>query len=189
MKFRCFFYTRSVKFFQYLFLLIERKPRITESFEHFWTSNRCQDNVVCFDRKSFFRYHTTLFWQQLCVIHFPSYSHSHHLIPIGFYMYIETSNPRSKGHKAWLKSKEYTPTLGRCLSFWYHMLGQHIGTLNVLTASNGSRSAPIWSLSGLQGPYWRPARVTIRSSVKHNVSANNFCCQKKKKMARLIFLA
>lgn len=93
-----------------------------------------------------------------------------HLILVGFYMYIETSNPRSKGHKAWLKSKEYTPTRGRCLSFWYHMLGQHIGTLNVLTSSNGSRSAPIWTLSGLQGPYWRPARVTIRSSVKHNVS-------------------
>ena len=52
------------------------------------------------------------------------------------------------------------------------MYGQHIGTLNVLTAVNGSRSAPIWTLSGYQGPYWRPARVTIRSSVKHNVSIN-----------------
>ena len=84
-------------------------------------------------------------------------------------MYIEASNPRSKGHKAWLKSKTYTPTLGRCLSFWYHMYGSDIGTLNVLLYTNGSRSAPIWSLSGNQGGYWRPSRVTITSAVAHNV--------------------
>lgn len=92
----------------------------------------------------------------------------------GFYMYIEASNPRSKGHKAWLKSAEYTPSLGRCLSFWYHMYGTHIHTLNVLMYQNGSRSAPIWSLSGNQGYYWRPSRVTFRSSVRHSVSILNF---------------
>jgi len=84
-------------------------------------------------------------------------------------MYIEASSPRSKGHKAWLKSKTYKPTLGRCLSFWYHMYGSHIGSLNVLIYTNGSRSAPIWTLSGNQGGYWRPARVTIRNSVAHSV--------------------
>lgn len=87
----------------------------------------------------------------------------------GYYMYIEASSPRSKGHKAWLKSKTYTPTLGRCLSFWYHMYGSHIGTLNVLIYTNGSRSAPIWSLSGNQGGFWRPSRVTIKSSVAHSI--------------------
>ena len=85
-------------------------------------------------------------------------------------MYIEASNPRSKGHKAWLKSGEHSATLGRCLSFWYHMYGSHIGTLNVLLYQNGSRSAPIWSLSKNQGGFWRPSRVTIKSSVKHSVS-------------------
>ncbi|XP_057298293.1 MAM and LDL-receptor class A domain-containing protein 2-like isoform X2 [Hydractinia symbiolongicarpus] len=98
----------------------------------------------------------------------PPFDHTYQTAA-GFYMYIEASNPRSKGHKAWLKSAEYTPSLGRCLSFWYHMYGTHIHTLNVLLYQNGSRSAPIWSLSGNQGYYWRPSRVTFRSSVRHSI--------------------
>ena len=85
-------------------------------------------------------------------------------------MYIEASNPRSKGHRAWLQSDVYEPTLGRCLSFWYHMYGVHIGELNVLIVQNGtSRSAPIWQLKGNQGNIWKPSRVTIKSSIKHKV--------------------
>lgn len=86
-------------------------------------------------------------------------------------MYIEASSPRSKGHKAWLKSGTYEPTLGQCLSFWYHMYGQHVGELNVLLLQNGSRSAPIWQLKGQQGNIWKPSKVTIKSPVKHNVSS------------------
>lgn len=84
-------------------------------------------------------------------------------------MYIEASNPRSKGHRSWLLSQDYKPTLGRCLSFWYHMYGTDIGELNVLISVNGSRSSPIWTQSGNQGNLWRPSRVTIKSPVKHNV--------------------
>ncbi|XP_047128245.1 MAM and LDL-receptor class A domain-containing protein 1 isoform X1 [Hydra vulgaris] len=87
----------------------------------------------------------------------------------GYYMYIETSTPQTKGHKAWLKSPNYSATIGRCLSFWYHMYGQDIGTLNVLINQNGSRSAPIWTLSGEQGGLWRPTRVTIKSFVSHSI--------------------
>ena len=90
-------------------------------------------------------------------------------------MYIESSNPRSKGHKAWLKSPDFSPTLGRCLSFWYHMYGEDIGSLNVLIYQNGSRSAPIWTLSGAQGGLWRPSRVTIKSDVPHSVSILRYC--------------
>ena len=86
-------------------------------------------------------------------------------------MYIEASSSRSKGHKAWLKSGTYEPTLGRCLSFWYHMYGQHVGEVNVLLLQNGSRSAPIWQLKGQQGNIWKPSKVTIKSPVKHNVSS------------------
>ena len=103
-------------------------------------------------------------------------------------MYIEASNPRSKGHKAWLKSAEYEPTLGRCLSFWYHMYGQHIGAFNVLIMQNTSRSAPIWTLKGSQGYAWKPSRVTIKSSVKHNVGPlrENTFLPKKRHFAKFI---
>eukprot|EP00795_Rhopilema_esculentum_P012712 gene12712-3431_t len=87
----------------------------------------------------------------------------------GYYVYIEASAPRSKGHKAWLRSPVFTPSTGRCLQFWYHMYGYNVGTLNVLTYSNGSRSTPLYSLSGSQGNIWRIAQVTIASTVNHQM--------------------
>lgn len=90
-------------------------------------------------------------------------------------MYIEASSPRTKGHKSWLQSKVYTPTLGRCLSFWYHMYGQDVGNLNILIkTSNTSYSAPMWTLSGNQGNVWKPTRVTIRSASNHRVSTRAY---------------
>ncbi len=85
-------------------------------------------------------------------------------------MYIEASAPRTKGHKAWLRSQVFTPSAGRCLQFWYHMYGYHIGTLNVLKYENGSRSGALYSLKGNQGNMWRIAQVTIKSTVNHQVS-------------------
>ena len=85
-------------------------------------------------------------------------------------MYIETSSPRSKGHKAWLVSPQYKSTNGRCLQFWYHMYGTTIGGLNVLFLQNGTRTSPIWSLSGNQGNLWRMAQVTLKNLVDFKVS-------------------
>lgn len=85
-------------------------------------------------------------------------------------MYIETSSPRSKGHKAWLVSPQFKSTNGRCLQFWYHMYGPTIGTLNVLLLQNSTRSSPIWTLSSNQGNMWRIAQVTLNSPVDFSVS-------------------
>ncbi|CAH3118157.1 unnamed protein product [Pocillopora meandrina] len=87
----------------------------------------------------------------------------------GYYLYIETSSPRSKGHKAWLVSPQFKSTNGRCLQFWYHMYGSTIGTLNVLLLQNKTRSSPIWSLSSNQGDIWRVAQVTLNSAVDFSV--------------------
>lgn len=92
------------------------------------------------------------------------------LLHAGYYMYIETSSPRSKGHKAWLISSQFKSTNGRCLQFWYHMYGATIGTLNVLLLQNNTRSSPIWSLSSNQGNMWRIAQVTLRSLADYSVS-------------------
>ncbi|MBN3298834.1 MDGA2 protein, partial [Amia calva] len=90
----------------------------------------------------------------------------------GFYMYIETSRPREKGDTARL----LTPTFNvapknpygvtnsaYCFSFYYHMYGRHIGTLNAYLRVKGQTTLenPIWTLSGTQGPRWRQAKVNI----------------------------
>lgn len=92
----------------------------------------------------------------------------------GFYMYIETSRPRLEGDKARLLTPSFNvapknpygnvatnPTY--CFSFYYHMYGKHIGTLNVYLRqkSQTGQDTSVWTLSGNQGDRWRQARVNI----------------------------
>ena len=53
------------------------------------------------------------------------------------------------------------------------MYGYQVGKLNVLKYANGSRSSPLYSLSGSQGNTWRIAQVTIASTVNHQVGFVN----------------
>ncbi|XP_017550923.1 MAM domain-containing glycosylphosphatidylinositol anchor protein 1 [Pygocentrus nattereri] len=94
----------------------------------------------------------------------------------GYYMYIETSRPRQKGDKARLLSPLYNVTAARgpsgssrvphCISFFYHMKGKHIGTLNVLlrVKSIATVDSVVWTRSGHQGPDWRKANIMVYPS-------------------------
>ncbi|XP_016330089.1 MAM domain-containing glycosylphosphatidylinositol anchor protein 1-like [Sinocyclocheilus anshuiensis] len=94
----------------------------------------------------------------------------------GYYMYIETSRPRQAGDRARLLSPLYNVTAARgptgttrtpyCVSFYYHMNGKHIGTLNVLmrVKSIATVDSAVWTLSGHQGPQWRKADAEIYPS-------------------------
>ena len=55
-----------------------------------------------------------------------------------------------------------TPTTGRCFSFWYHMYGPHIGTLNVFTQQN-SKNQLRWTKSGTQGNAWSQGYINVIS--------------------------
>lgn len=67
----------------------------------------------------------------------------------GHYMYTEVSAPRRRGDKAALKSFVIASTSQQtCVSFWYHMSGSQIGTLNVYLKVNGQNQQRIWTLSG-----------------------------------------
>ncbi|XP_046871237.1 MAM domain-containing glycosylphosphatidylinositol anchor protein 1, partial [Hypomesus transpacificus] len=91
----------------------------------------------------------------------------------GYYMFIEASRPRAPGDRARLLSPLYNVTVAKgpkgsgrlpyCISFYYHMKGKHIGTLNALlrVKSIASVDSLVWSLTGEQGAGWRQANVII----------------------------
>ncbi|XP_069744009.1 MAM domain-containing glycosylphosphatidylinositol anchor protein 1-like isoform X2 [Narcine bancroftii] len=94
----------------------------------------------------------------------------------GYYMFIEASTPRRPGDRARLLSPLYniSTRVGFrarrpqpfCFSFYYHMYGKHVGSLNVLVRILGVRTVetPVWSLSGNQAEEWRLGSVTIKPS-------------------------
>lgn len=86
----------------------------------------------------------------------------------GNFLFIETSLPRRRGEKAWL----YSPYLdqspkGKCLNFWYHMYGSHIGSMNIYL--DRAQGVPIWNRTGDQGNVWRHGRVNLQSYTRFRV--------------------
>ncbi|XP_066300039.1 MAM and LDL-receptor class A domain-containing protein 2-like [Branchiostoma lanceolatum] len=89
----------------------------------------------------------------------------------GYYLYIESSgNNRPAGENAFLLSESFAPTQMSCLSFWYHMYGAGVGSLNVLTAvytgGNNINATYRWRASGNQGNVWRQGLVQITQTTQ-----------------------
>ncbi|XP_060564981.1 MAM and LDL-receptor class A domain-containing protein 1-like [Ruditapes philippinarum] len=88
----------------------------------------------------------------------------------GSYIYIESSSPRRPGQKAWLVSRQIGFTSPQCLNFYYNMNGKHIGSLNVYVKTGAMLpSAPVWSLSGPQGPQWALGQATVRANIPYRI--------------------
>ena len=81
---------------------------------------------------------------------------------LGFYMYIETSLPRSYGDEAKLLFSPSRSAIGKwsCLKFYYHMYG---ATINRLDVFNGN--SMVFTQSGQQGDTWLYAETTV---IVHN---------------------
>ena len=83
----------------------------------------------------------------------------------GWFVYIETSVPAKQNDTARLLSLPVSgsPAVS-CLSFYYHMRGVHIDTLNVLSKleTSGNESI-IWSKTGNQGNKWFNGKVNLDS--------------------------
>ncbi|XP_046856282.1 MAM and LDL-receptor class A domain-containing protein 1-like isoform X6 [Xenia sp. Carnegie-2017] len=77
----------------------------------------------------------------------------------GNYFFIETSSPRQQGDKAWLVSQSFFNSR-KCLTFYYHMYGNDIGSLNVYRKIYGNKYSA-WSKSGNQGNAWLKAQVYV----------------------------
>lgn len=98
----------------------------------------------------------------------------------GHYMFTESSAPRRPGDKARLLSPQYPATNGQCLTFWYHMYGSSIGTLNVYTSSFNKLSPALFTISGDQGNQWRKAQMTIQVQEQYKVRKSGLHLTKNK---------
>uniref|UniRef100_A0A3Q2PI92 Neuropilin 1 n=1 Tax=Fundulus heteroclitus TaxID=8078 RepID=A0A3Q2PI92_FUNHE len=57
-----------------------------------------------------------------------------------------------------------TPDAGLCMSFWYHMAGEHVGALHISYRLEGGEGQVLWTMSGHQGNRWREGRVLLPQS-------------------------
>ncbi|XP_025085528.1 MAM and LDL-receptor class A domain-containing protein 1-like [Pomacea canaliculata] len=83
---------------------------------------------------------------------------------VGHYLLIEASRSQLFGQKAILQSQTFDATSSRCVTFWYHMNGNGIGTLSVVMfTTHSNTSTTLWSLSGNQQDQWIFATAPINS--------------------------
>nr|XP_054757010.1 MAM and LDL-receptor class A domain-containing protein 2-like [Lytechinus pictus] len=88
----------------------------------------------------------------------------------GHYIYIETSNSATN-EKARLVSEIFSATPTGCFTFWYHMFGADMGTLNIfLQELPSSPESMIWTLSGDQGDRWLLGQVDVSSGYEHIIT-------------------
>jgi len=89
-----------------------------------------------------------------------------------FVSFPESSIPQKPNDKARLVSIIDQPDNGRCLEFWYHMLGANIGKLNVYVntnISNNDTRTLLWSRGANVGDVWRKAHVATEYTVPFRV--------------------
>ena len=89
----------------------------------------------------------------------------------GWYIYIETSFPRQPNDTARIHSPAITsnPSQFKCLSFWYHMYGSHIGQLNVYTKVGAQFLGPVWSKSGTYGNQWWNGKIPLSNQSPYQI--------------------
>ena len=93
----------------------------------------------------------------------------------GHYVYTEASAPRRTGDIARLWTPSLTPANGGCISFWYHMYGRNMGTLNVYAVQNTTNPTlgnPLWSRKGNTANIWLQQFVRLPSLSNYNVRSS-----------------
>ena len=96
----------------------------------------------------------------------------------GHYLFIEASTgegdaKREKGYRARLIS----PILNIpyvCLSFYYHIHGNHLGSLSVFKL-NSKKALLVWKESRDLGNQWKRVELSINGSRAFEVSSQKSC--------------
>ena len=94
------------------------------------------------------------------------------------YAYLEVSSTKS-GDIARLNSSQISATAGstgKCFTFWYHMYGPDINTLQIFTSVHGIPGPAVWSRIGSHGNQWRKGQVTLYARQPFNVSNRSNSC-------------
>lgn len=91
---------------------------------------------------------------------------SDHTSGKGKYMFIESSAPRSKGHKALMQYDFSTLSSDSCFSMFYHMYGSDAGSLSIYAYDSKRSESTLWTASGTRGDVWRQLSVTVPSNTK-----------------------
>lgn len=100
----------------------------------------------------------------------PSFDHTFGQNSSGYYLYLESSYPRTPGEIARLYSPAYTHLEGTsdaCFEFYYHSFGKAIGSLRVYVLEKSktlSQLAPSWESVGDQGDVWLKGQVEINAA-------------------------
>ncbi|XP_014790782.2 MAM and LDL-receptor class A domain-containing protein 1 [Octopus bimaculoides] len=81
--------------------------------------------------------------------------------------YMLASAAGFPGQKAILKTKPFVGNIGS-VSFYYHMFGNDMGSLNVYVRSNNSSEKSIGSISGNQGIGWKHQCLPIDEGYGHH---------------------
>lgn len=60
-----------------------------------------------------------------------------------------------------------------CMSFWYHMFGEHTGALHIKQRKEAEGEQILWTTTGHQGNRWREGRVLLpHASVSYQVTVH-----------------
>lgn len=90
----------------------------------------------------------------------------------GFYIHLESSYPRSKSESVRFESP-YVISSYKCVTFWYHMWGEHVGRLNVFAVTKTGSEKLEWRLSGDQGNSWNEGSTEINKMFAYKVRKIN----------------
>jgi len=134
----------------------------------------CTNTISCFPHREEFESAATISWTQSPNDDF-DWSRNSGSTPTSatgpsgniqglYYMYLESSFPNNPYKNAILESPcfDITGQTGAELTFWYHMYGSSIGTLDLqVTQDNGATWTSVWSLIGNQTDDWLEQTVDL----------------------------
>ena len=87
----------------------------------------------------------------------------------GYYVYIDASQPQSQFDEARIVSPRVQTSARQCLTFWYHMLGQSMGTFNAYVRRDGPQDVLLWSQTGEQSGDWQRTSIRLTESMAYQV--------------------
>ncbi|XP_033099732.1 MAM and LDL-receptor class A domain-containing protein 1-like, partial [Anneissia japonica] len=93
----------------------------------------------------------------------PKYDHTYGTLQ-GFYMYMETSNPRNYNGPARIWIRTYLATDVTCVEWFYHMYGTTGNILNVyIVKTTHAVGTPAWTERNNQGNIWQLGQISVKT--------------------------